>query len=269
MWNTRDAQRSWPPEVLLNLGRRLICARYLAGSPIKAIRLAEDIAYNMRRAHGPRAPVTIETYELLAQLYTSMGQTYQSKAASEKTGPLAQEYFKKALGVHEDILRLIVHEHGSGDDSDDELDTTAYLLAKEGVNVKKQERQPTAALDAENIDRSAIALRHLQLLKLAYQRLGGWPKLYDEYERLNAQVFRTFGTEAKWKGVQGTEKWSAKEFGNGKAESQDGGFKGIQNWALGSDKVILQAQNGPQQGAPNGMQVSKMHTTSEQAVAYA
>jgi hypothetical protein len=264
LWNTRDAQRSWPPEVLLNLGRRLICARYLAGSPIKAIRLAEDIAYNMRRAHGPRAPVTIETYELLAQLYTSMGQTYQSKAASEKTGPLAREYFKKALGVHEDILRLVVHEHGSGDDSDDELDTTAYLLAKEGINVKKQEGQPTAALDTENIDKSAIALRHLQLLKLAYQRLGGWPKSYDEYERLNAQVFRTFGAEAKWKGVQGTEKWSAKEFGNGKAESQDGGFKGIEDWALGSDKIILQAQNGPQQGGANGMQVSKLHTASEQ-----
>lgn len=263
LWNTRDAQRSWPAEVLLNLGRRLICARYLANSPIKAIRLAEDIAYNMRRAHGPRAPITIETYELLAQLYTSMGQTYQAKASSEKTGPLAQEYFKKAIGVHEDILRLVVNDHGSGDDSDDELDTTAYLLAKEGVNVKKQEGQPTAALDANNIDKSTIALRHLQLLKLAYQRFGGWPKAYDEYESLNAQIFRTFGAEAKWKGVQGTEKWSAKEFGQGKAESQDGAFKGIDDWALGSDKIILQAQHRPQQ------QVSKLHSDSEQAVAYA
>ncbi|KAF2628800.1 hypothetical protein BU25DRAFT_365743 [Macroventuria anomochaeta] len=269
LWNTRDAQRSWPPEVLLNLGRRLICARYLAGSPIKAIRLAEDIAYNMRRAHGPRAPVTIETYELLAQLYTSMGQTYQSKASSEKTGPLAQEYFKKALGVHEDILRLVVHEHGSGDDLDDELDTTAYLLAREGVNVEKQEGQPTAALDTENIDKSAIALRHLQLLKLAYQRLGGWPKSYEEYERLNAQIFRTFGADAKWKGVQGTEKWGAKEFGNGKAESQDGGFNGIEDWALGSDKMILQAQTRPQQGGSNGLQIGKLRTEPEQAVAYA
>lgn len=263
MWNTRDAQRSWPPEVLLNLGRRLICARYLAGSPIKAIRLAEDIAYNMRRVHGPRAPITIETYELLAQLYTSMGQTYQSKGASEKTGPLAQEYFKKALGVHEDILRLVEHEHGSGYDSDDELDTTAYLLAKEGVDVKEQKGQPTSALDTQNIDNSMIALRHLQLLKLAYQRLGGWPKSYNEYERLNAQVFRTFGAEAKWKGIQGTEKWSAKEFGNGKAESQAGGFRDIEDWSLGSDKIILQAQNGPHQAASEGMQVSKLSTSSE------
>ncbi|UPX15179.1 uncharacterized protein EKO05_0005636 [Ascochyta rabiei] len=269
LWNTRDAQRSWPAEVLLNLGRRLICARYLAGSPIKAIRLAEDIAYNMRRAHGPRAPVTIETYELLAQLYTSMGQSYQAKASSEKTGPLAQEYFKKAIGVHEDILRLVVHDHGSGDDSDDELDTTAYLLAKEGVNVQKQEGQPTAVLDADNIDKSAIALRHLHLLKLSYQRLGGWPKAYDEYERLNAQIFRTFGAESKWKGVQGTEKWSAKEYGHGKAESQDGSFKSIGDWALGSEKVIMQAQSRPQQSGSNGLQVGKLRTEPKQVVAYA
>lgn len=171
--------------------------------------------------------------------------------------------------MHEDILRLVVHDHGTGDDSDDELDTTAYLLAKEGIDVKKQEGQPTAALDTDNIDKSVIALRHLQLLKLAYQRLGGWPKAYDEYERLNAQLFRTFGSEAKWKGVQGTEKWSAKEFGHGKAESQDGAFKGVEDWALGSDKVIIQAQNRPHQNGSSGMQVSKMHTSSEQAVAYA
>ena len=269
LWNTRDAQRSWPAEVLLNLGRRLICARYLAGSPVKAIRLAEDIAYNMRRAHGPRAPVTIETYELLAQLYTSMGQTCQAKASSEKTGPLAQEYFKKAFSVHEDILRLCVHDHGAGEDSDDELDTTAYLLAREGVDIKKQEGQPTEALDEDNIDKSAIALRHLQLLKLAYQRLGGWPKAYVEYERLNAQIFRTYGSDAKWKGVQGTEKWSAKEFGSGKAESQDGSFKGIEDWALGSDRLITLKQSKPQQGLSNGMQAGKLQTQPMQAVAYA
>jgi hypothetical protein len=198
-----------------------------------------------------------------------MGLTYQAKAPSEKTGPLALEYFKKALGVHEDILHLVVHEYGAGDDSDDELDTTAYLLAKEGVNVKKQEGQPAQAFDAENIDRSAIALRHLQLLKLAYQRLGGWPKSYEEYERLNAQVFRTFGGDAKWKGVEGTEKWSAKEFGNGKAESQDGAFKGIDDWALGSDKIILQAQNRPQQGGSSGMQTAKLQTEPGRAVTYA
>ncbi|KAH3949571.1 hypothetical protein HBH64_038280 [Parastagonospora nodorum] len=249
LWNTRDAQRTWPATILLNLGRRLICARYLAERPVKAIRLAEDIAYNMRRAHGPRAPVTIETYELLAELYTSTALTYQKDA---KTAGLASEFFKKAVGVHEDVLRLVVnHQGGSEDESDDELDTTAALLAKEGVKVKRHDGQNAPALDAAQIDRSALALKHLNLLKMAYQRLGGWPKSYSEYEHLNAQLFRVFGAESGWKGVQGTEKWDAKGFGNGKAESQDGAFNGLEDWSFGSEEVILDAQK--HQGEQGGM----------------
>lgn len=245
LWNTRDAQRAWPTEVLLNLGRRLICARYLAGLPVKAIRLAEDIAYNMRRAHGPRAPITIETYELLAQLYTSTGQSYQAKAASDpKTASLAQDYFKKALGVHEDILRVVVSDQD--EDTDDEDKIPAYLAnSQNGKQIK--------AFDVDSIDKSAIALRHLHLLKLSYQRLGNWPKSYDEYARLNAQIFRTFGNDPAWKGVQGTEKWDAKPFGSGKAESQEGGFTGISDWSFGSDKLILDSQKHPHQ---NGLALS-------------
>lgn len=257
LWNTRDAQRTWPAEVLLNLGRRLICARYLAGRPVKAIRLAEDIAYNMRRAHGPRAPVTIETYELLAELYTSTGLSYQAEhAKGGKTDGLAKDYFKKAVGVHEDILRLTVHGAGGavaedGEDSDDDLDTAAELLAREGVSVKSPtvhgreappQVQQTHATTNNAINNSAVALKHMHLLKLAYQRLGGWPKSYSEYERLNAQIFRTFGTEQQWKGVEGTEKWDAKSFGAGKAETKDGEFMGVKDWAFGTDKLILGAQ---------------------------
>jgi hypothetical protein len=251
LWQTRDAQKQWPAEVLLNLGRRLICARYLAGFPVKAIRLAEDIAYNMRRAHGPRAPVTIETYELLAQLYTSTGQAYQAQGAKgEKTAAgVAQDYFKKAIGVHEDILRVLVSDQNSSssadDDDDDDLDTTAQLLAREGVNVKTSPNSPhPAAVDADALDKSAVALKHLHLLKLAYQRFGGWPKTYDEYAGLNAQLFRVFGGEGKWKGVEGTEKWDAKAFGNGKAESQEGGFRGVTDWGFGSEELVSGGQNG-------------------------
>lgn len=234
----------------------------------------------MRRAHGAHAPVTVETYELLAQLYTSTAVSYQAKASSEKTGPLAQEYFKKALVVHEDVLRLVVHEHGSGgsDDSDDEMDTAAYLLAREGVSVSSQDGKQTDSLDERRIDRSATALRHLHLLKLAYQRLGSWPKSYNEYEHLNAQLFREFGADPKWKGTQGTETWDAKSFGSGKAESQDGTFTGIEDWGFGSDHVLLRAQgqlqsNGPTETSKgtngvnpesNGLTVGKVRGQSQQ-----
>ncbi|CAI6335559.1 unnamed protein product [Periconia digitata] len=248
LWQTRDAQRSWPAQVLVNLGRRLVCARYLAGHPVKAIRLCEDIAYNMRRAHGPRAPVTVDTYELLAELYTSTGLTYQAKAETEKTGHLAKEYFKKALFAHEDILRFLTQEDGE-EDSEDE-DTAATLLAENtGSTNGSVDGRFAESLDqsASHVNRPVLAIRHLQLLKLAFQRLGGWPKQLSEYERLNTNLSREFSGHEAWKGTQGVEKWSAREFGNGKAEKQEGVFEGVSEWHLtaeGMTGAVQQNGNG-------------------------
>jgi hypothetical protein len=209
----------------------------------------------MRRVHGPRHPATLDTYLLLSELYTSTGLSYQAKAASDKSAaPLAKEYFKKALLIHEDLLRLLVHEDGADDDSDDELDSTAAILAEHGISVKgsttggqngMQEEAP-ALSEAE---KAFIAKRHLVLLKLAYQRLGGWPKQASEYERLNADAFGVFGTTQEWKGLEGVEKWSVKGFGVGKAESEYGIFKeaGVGSWefAAGGDvRAVRTETNG-------------------------
>jgi len=135
-------------------------------------------------------------------------------------------------------------EDGDADDSDDELDSTAAILAEHGVSVKgsttgaqngTQEEAP-ALSEAE---KASTAKRHFMLLKLAYQRLGGWPKQASEYERLNADAFRVFGTTQEWKGLEGVEKWSVKGFGAGNAESEYGVFKetGVGSWefAAGED----------------------------------
>lgn len=177
----------------------------------------------MGRTYGPRAPPTIAIRELLAQLYTSAAQTLQAKP---ETAHLAVDYFKKALEIHEDMLRLSLHERGDGHDEDEERDTIDALLAAEH-----------APFAQASVDRSALAIRHLRLLKLAYQRLGGWPKAYEEYEQLNAEVFRVFGGAEKWKGAQGVEKWSAKEFGSGQAEAKDGGFEGLEDWGFVGERV--------------------------------
>lgn len=226
LWNTREAQRTWPAEALLNLGQRLVCARYLAGHPVKAIRLCEDISYNLRRAHGISHPATLEAFQILAQLYTSTGQFYQKNAASDKSaGTLSADYFKKAILVEEDILRWFVAE-GSGN-QDDEDDTAAAILAEHGVKVSG----PEDAEDSENtVDRSAEVKTHLKLLKLAFQRYGQWPKNYAVYEQLNADVFAQYGEALK--GLEGVEKWSAKGFGAGKAESNEGAFTAPAQWDI-------------------------------------
>lgn len=78
--------------------------------------------------------------------------------------------------------------------------------------------------------RSRLVKEHLHLLKLAYQRLGQWPKQYAVYEKLNADLFKVFPSELK--GSEGVEKWQAKGFGSGKAESNDGVFRGNSSWEI-------------------------------------
>jgi hypothetical protein len=228
LWTTRDAQRLWPPEVLLNLGRRLICARYLAGHPIRSLRLCEDIAYNVRRVHGSRHSATLETCNLLAQLYTSTGQYYQKTAAQDKHAvELATEYYKKAIFVHEDLLRWLASDQsGVEDDEDEEDDIAAGILAEHGIHVQGGEKQ--GETNQTLIDKAAMAKTHLRLLKFAFQRLGSWPKPYAVYERLNANVFKAFNLT----GVEGVEKWTAKGFGGGKAESTEGSFSGVSHWEI-------------------------------------
>lgn len=229
LWNTREAQANWPSDALINLGQRLICARYLAGHPIKAIRLCEDIAYNLRRAHGVTHPATMSAYKILAQLYTSTAQMYQKNAASDKSAAsLASDYFKRAVLMEEDVLRWLVNAGKSGAESQsDEEDTAAAILAEHGVQVDGVEPQSE---EEESVDRSAAVKHHLQLLKLAYQRFGQWPKPYGAYEALNADIFKLYGEGLK--GVEGVEKWQAKGFGGGKAESGEGAFAPPQQWDI-------------------------------------
>ena len=226
LWNTREAQRTWPADALLNLGQRLVCARYLAGHPVKAIRLCEDISYNLRRAHGISHPATLEAFQILSQLYTSAGLSFQKTAAGgdKSAGAIAADYLKKAIMIEEDILRWFVSEESGT--NDDEDDTAAAILAEHGVQVNS----PSDEGEEKSVDRSAEVKTHLHLLKLAYQRYGQWPKAYGVYEQLNADIFASYGGALK--GAEGVEKWSAKGFGAGKAESGEGAFTAPKQWDI-------------------------------------
>lgn len=232
LWNTREAQRTWPAEALLNLGQRLVCARYLAGHPVKAIRLCEDISYNLRRAHGISHPATLEAFQILSQLYTSAGLSFQKTASGnggdKSSAALAADYLKKAVIIEEDILRWFVSEEAGT--NDDEDDTAAAILAEHGIKPDSPADESSPDDESKTVDRSAEVKTHLHLLKLAFQRYGQWPKAYAVYEQLNADVFASYGGALK--GAEGVEKWSAKGFGAGKAESGEGAFRAPREWDI-------------------------------------
>lgn len=222
LWDNRKAQRTWQPEVTLALGQRFILARYLVGDAMAALRLAEDIQYNCRRVHGGRHGSTLEMTVLLSQLYTGIAQRYQSHKGSQD---LANRYYQKSAGLHENVLRMFSDptfaELEGGLEGSMSMDGSSYALdLGEGEGGSQ-----SSISDGEHVR------QHLRLLKLAVQRLGAWPKDYSEYERLNADVFREFGSDLK--SVEGVEKWDLKSFGAGKAEGNEDMLNGeVKNWEL-------------------------------------
>jgi hypothetical protein len=101
-------------------------------------------------------------------------------------------------------------------------------LAEHGVQLTSSSEE--ASSEEKSVDRSAEVKTHLNLLKLAYQRYGQWPKAYGVYEQLNADIFASYGGALK--GAEGVEKWSAKGFGAGKAESGLGAFTAPKQWDI-------------------------------------
>lgn len=225
LWNTKEAHKEWSSKVLQNLGRRLICARYMAGHPIKALRLCEDIAYNMRRTQGPAHPITRDMNVLLAQLYT--GTALMQQGSKDKANvELANQYYTKAVNVHESMLRSLVDIADGTIDDDEDLDSTGAILAEHGVTLNTQSATNGSSSSPE--EQAAAAKMHLHLLKLSYQRLGYWPRPQSEYESLVGEVVREFSIDSK----ESPDKWQVKGFGGGKAESNDGVFDKVNSWQL-------------------------------------
>lgn len=95
-------------------------ARFVSAAPTDrsgAIKLCEDMYYNLRRVWGALDPKTLEVEELLSQLYTHVG------------------HYREAMGVHEEVLRRVVE----GDDGDDRtMDNVAPEIAKKHLDLLKR-----------------------------------------------------------------------------------------------------------------------------------
>lgn len=267
LWQSRDGQSSWGQDVMLALGRRLVQASFMnAGhndSERKmAIRLAEDLAYNVRRVHGARGQQrALSIMTLLASLYTSTAQHYQAHASAETNGhkqravDMSRLYFKKAVGVHEDVLKLLL-DADMDDGSDDESVSSsmhstvrrsdAHLLRSpplsrrvSGHRVLEQHQTHHHQTLSLTREQQIVAVKtHLHLLKIALQRLGTWAKPANEYEQLTSKAWTEFGSELSAAGMKDQARskgWKLEGFGNGKSEGGDeGAFVRPESWGVRS-----------------------------------
>ncbi|KAJ5669016.1 hypothetical protein N7462_010086 [Penicillium macrosclerotiorum] len=71
LWTSRIVQRTWTPDVVVWIGRRLVETRFCRGKFDAAIQLCRDICYNLRQVWGNCDPVTLEMTKLLSSLFTA------------------------------------------------------------------------------------------------------------------------------------------------------------------------------------------------------
>ena len=194
LWSSREVQKTWSSTTIISIGRRYVQATYAnKDHRSRAIRLCEDICYNLRRVWGSLDPKTLEMSELLSQLYTSMG------------------HYREAMGVHENILRLVVE----GDDGDDRT-----------VDTMDSKRVKT----------------HVDLLKQCYLRLQGWDKSAATYKDLVDSILHMeeYRHKPEWQGVHGTDHWDKKE----PASETVGKFVAPKEWEFEDPKTANKHGNG-------------------------
>lgn len=79
LWTSRIVQRTWTPDVVVWIGRRLVETRFCHGHIDSSIQLCRDICYNLRQVWGSCDPVTLEMTKLLSGLFTA-SENHQSAA---------------------------------------------------------------------------------------------------------------------------------------------------------------------------------------------
>jgi tetratricopeptide (TPR) repeat protein len=97
LWTSRIVQRTWTPDVVVWIGRRLVETRFCRGSVDSAIQLCRDICYNLRQVWGSCDPVTLDMTKLLSALFT------------------ASENYQSAATLHEGILYDLLGDSGAVD----------------------------------------------------------------------------------------------------------------------------------------------------------
>lgn len=244
LWSSREGQSAWSSDVVLQLGKRLVQAQFAAGSHTSAIRLCENIVYNVRRVHGTRHHYTVTFYALLASMYTTLACKYIKDAAggtSDKkhAEDMARVYFRKAIEVHEEVLKQIVsaEDADSSDDDDDESDHNGVGPSRQGTNgVTNGTTRATCGFAWRSHEQELESVRaHIRRLQLAVQRYGNWVKPSNSYEKLTSRVWDSYGKESGFNMAQDqvlANKWQIEKYGSGKAEGtlEEDGFKSPKVW---------------------------------------
>jgi hypothetical protein len=220
LWLSREVQKTWSATMIISIGRRLVQARFLAGHDREAIRLCEDICYNLRRSWGVLDPKTLEMLELMSQLYTYAG------------------HYREAMAVHEEILRHVVE----GDDGDDRTpDTMSSQMARKHFDLLKR-----SYLRLGGWDKSPSTYKDLVQGLISMEEYKGKPEWQgvqntDKWTtKEQADALGTFVAPKEWEFVDPESVTGGELKGIAKHERPKMGVKrATSNWGMGLSHDLM------------------------------
>lgn len=235
LWSSREVQKKWETPTIIAIGRCFVQARYLnQAHRYLAIRLCEDICYNLRRVWGSLDPKSLEMSDLLSELYTSMG------------------HYREAQGVHESILRLVVE----GDDGDDRtLDTMDAETARKHLDLLKQ-----SYLRLKGWDKSASLYKDLVSAVINMYKDSAAFKDVQGTESWNfskekpSETLGKFVTPREWEFAKPENldaKGDAKDIKGSRRQGM-GVKRATSNWGIGVIQRMLHGFSEEDEGAGNG-----------------
>lgn len=166
LWTSRIVQRTWTPDVVVWIGRRLVETRFCRGAVDSAIQLCRDICYNLRQVWGSCDNVTLEMTKLLSGLFTASG-NHQAAAT-----------------LHEGVLYDLLGDSDAKDhpDAADTASQHMELLRRAQTRLGTAKSSSRASTDAELLaqvtERFGLQSEQIEGVGDAHggERFGVWSK---------------------------------------------------------------------------------------------
>ncbi|KAF9249610.1 hypothetical protein DTO027I6_4302 [Penicillium roqueforti] len=166
LWTSRIVQRTWTPDVVVWIGRRLVETRFCRGNVESAIQLCRDICYNLRQVWGSCDPVTLNMTKLLSALFT------------------ASENHQSAATLHEGILYdLLSDSEAEGhanvaDTASQHMELLRRAQARLGPDSKSNRASAHAELSQSVADRFGVQSEQIKNVGDANggEQFGVWSK---------------------------------------------------------------------------------------------
>lgn len=164
LWTSRIVQRTWTPDVVVWIGRRLVETRFCQGTVDSSIQLCRDICYNLRQVWGSCDNVTLEMTKLLSGLFTASGD-YQSAVALHEgvlydllndSDAKGHPNGANAASQHMELLRRAQTRLGKTKDSSGLTSAHADLIAQVTDRFGLQSEQIEGVGDANGGDQFGV-----------------------------------------------------------------------------------------------------------------